>query len=290
MKNEIKCRILTEVKTSIEDGNFRKAEMLLKGYLDFDKTDPEINAILAKIYNQRGNFKEAIGILKVQNINYFCIFKMLADIYIKLEKYDSLYNLWKENKDKNFQDIKTKEQSKYVQNFFRRIQILLKVNTDKKIEIPSRLNYKEQQYLNYNPKKALDHIKTRHTTPDNKPNKKTGSVFYKDYNINQLFFDAARNIDFAKKEENLNCNFPGTFSDKFSDTYIFHYKNIGVSVDGKNLNFFRVATIPNTNNIITMFPTTNRKISNPCYISDEDILDVYNGYNNLDKGHSKKHL
>lgn len=105
MEYNIKMTILNEAKESIENGNINNAESLLKGYLDFNK-DAEVAALLANIYTQRGELKEALEILKGQDSNYFCVFKSLSEIYIKLEKYDKLYNLWKKNKNRNFQDLK----------------------------------------------------------------------------------------------------------------------------------------------------------------------------------------
>ena len=101
--------ILDEVKESIENGDIRKAETLLKGYLDFNN-DTEVASILANIYTGRGELNEALAVLKDQDSNYFCIFKTLSEVYIKLQKYDKLYNLWKKNKNRRFQDIITKEQ------------------------------------------------------------------------------------------------------------------------------------------------------------------------------------
>ncbi len=77
---------------------------------------------------------------------------------------------------------------------------------------------------------------------------------------------ATRNIEFAKREIKLKWD--------FSDTYIFYFKDIGRSEKGLSLNFFRVATIPNTNKIITMFPTFNRKSSSLCRISEQDMLPI----------------
>ena len=86
MGNDIKITILNEAKENIENGDIKKAEILLKGYLDFNN-DAEIATILANIYTGRGQLKEALEILKGQDSNYFCAFKSLSEVYIKLEKY-----------------------------------------------------------------------------------------------------------------------------------------------------------------------------------------------------------
>ena len=62
MEDNIKMKILSEVKDNINNGDIKKAEVLLKGYLDFNN-DPEIASILANIYTGRGDLTEALEIL-----------------------------------------------------------------------------------------------------------------------------------------------------------------------------------------------------------------------------------
>lgn len=268
MENNIKMKILSEVKDNINNGDIKKAEVLLKGYLDFNN-NPEIASILANIYTGRGDLKEALEILKEQDSNYFCIFKSLSEVYIKLEKYDKLYNLWKKNKNRNFQDLKWEKELEKAELYLRRLQVFLKLFVNKKIETPNKLDYKEQQYVKYDYNKALEHIEAKHTSPNDNPNQNTSSIFYSHYDLKEIFLTASRNIEFEKREIKFKWD--------FSDTYIFYFKNIGRSdINGLNVNFFRVATIPNTNKIITMFPVFNRRTSNLCYISKEDMLPICN--------------
>ena len=267
MEYNIKMTILNEAKESIENGNINNAESLLKGYLDFNK-DAEVAALLANIYTQRGELKEALEILKGQDSNYFCVFKSLSEIYIKLEKYDKLYNLWKKNKNRNFQDLKWEKDLIKAERYLRRVQVFLKLFVNKRIETPKKLDYQEQQYVKYDYNRALEHIELRHTSPNNNPNENTSSIFYSHYDLEELFLVATRNIEFEKREIKLKWD--------FSDTYIFYFKDIGRSETGLSLNFFRVATIPNANKIITMFPTFNRKSSGLCHISKQDMLPICN--------------
>ena len=268
MENNIKMTILKEAKECIEAGKISKGEALLKGYLDFNN-DPEISSTLANIYTQRGELKEALEILKSQDSNYFCVFKSLSEVYIKLEKYDKLYNLWKKSKNRNFQDLKREKDLKKAEQYLKREQVFLKLFVNKRIETPKELDYKEQQYVKYDHKKALEHITLRHTSKNNIPTKDTGTIFYKKYDLEELFLAISRNIEFEKREIKLNWD--------FSDTYIFKFANIGISdYDGRNLNFIRVATIPNTNKIITMFPTYNKKSSTVCALQKEDMLPICN--------------
>ena len=279
MENNIKKTILIEAKECIEMGKISKGEVLLKGYLDFNN-DPEISSMLARIYIQRGDLKEALEILKNQDYNYFSIFESLSEVYIKLEKYDKLYNLWKKSKNRNFQDLKKDKDLKKGELYLRRIQVFLKLFVNKNIETPKELDYKEEQYIKYDYNKALEHIKARHTSIDNNPNENTTSIFYNHYDLEELFLSVSRNIEFENREIKNKWD--------FSDTYIFYFKDIGRSEKGLSLNFFRVATIPNTNKIITMFPTFNRKSSSLCYLTKQDMLPICNSIVHTDKVYRTK--
>lgn len=280
MEYNIKMTILNEAKESIESGDIKKAESLLKGYLDFNK-DAEVAALLANIYTQRGELKEALEILKSQDSNYFCVYKSLSEVYIKLEKYDKLYNLWKKNINRNFQDLKREKDLKKAEQYLKRVQVFLILFVNKRIETPKELDYKEQQYVKYDYKKALEHITLRHTSKNNIPTKDTGTIFYNKYDLEELFLAISRNIEFEKREIKLNWD--------FSDTYIFRFANIGISdYDGRKLNFIRVATIPNTNKIITMFPTYNRKSSTVCSLQKEDMLPICNSIIHTDRTYRVK--
>ncbi len=279
MENNIKKTILIEAKECIEMGKISKGEVLLKGYLDFNN-DPEISSMLAKIYIQRGDLKQALEILKNQDYNYFSIFESLSEVYIKLEKYDKLYNLWKKSKNRNFQDLKKDKDLKKGELYLRRIQVFLKLFVNKNIETPKELDYKEEQYIKYDYNKALEHIKERHTSIDNNPNENTTSIFYNHYDLEELFLSVSRNIEFKNREIKNKWD--------FSDTYIFYFKDIGRSEKGLSLNFFRVATIPNTNKIITMFPTFNRKSSSLCYLTKQDMLPICNSIVHTDKVYRTK--
>ena len=280
MENDIKSTILNEARYNIERGNLKKAEVLLKGYLDYNNTDPEISTILAKIYEQRGNLKQAEKILKTKNINYFCVFLELVEIYIKLNQYDKLYILWKENKNRKFQDLKTKREQNDAKYYIRRLQILLKTK-GKDIDIPLSLSYKEEQYLNYDYKKALVHIAKRHTSINNKPNENTSSIFFNNYDLEELLLATSRNIDFTKREIKLDYS--------FSDTYIFNFNKIGRNeYDTKTLNSFRVVTIPNTNKIITMYPFYNKSKLTTCNFTEQDLLAICNPVVHTDRVYKEK--
>ena len=273
-KTNIRQEILLRAKEDIKNGNIKGAESLLKGYLSCFHQDHEISTILAKIYDIQGLYSEAIAVLKNQDSNYFCVFEEQIKIYIRLGSYDKVYRLWKNNKDRNFQDLNTKSKLISARNFLQRTQVFLK-SIGKDIAIPNNLTYKEKQYLSFNYKKTLDHVKVRHTSKDNKPSSNTSSVFLNKYDLEELLLAVSRNIDFNKRELNLSWN--------YSDTYMFHFKNVGCSTTLQTLNYFRVATIPNSNMIITMFPAQKNQSSPICKLSETDLLPICNNIIHTDK-------
>ena len=280
MKENIKTTILKEVKESIEKGDIGKSEYLLKGYLDFNK-DAEVASFLANIYTRRGELKDALTVLKEQDSNYFCVFKSLTEVYIKLEKYEKLYNLWKKNKNRSFQDLKTKKDLEKSKLYLRRVQVFLKLFLDKRIDTPEEMTYKEKQYVKYSSEETLKHVMKRHYSIDNRPNINTGTIFYKKYDLEELLLALSRNIDFSKREIKLKWD--------FSDSYLFRFYNAGISdIDGNTLNYIRVATIPNTNKIITMFPTSNRKSSSLCRISKQEMFPICNDIVHSNKAYKVK--
>ena len=273
-RTNIRQEVLLSAKEDIEKGNIKGAEALLKGYLSCFHQDPEVSTILAKIYDVQGLYPEAIAVLKGQDSNYFCVFEEQIKIYIRLGSYDKVHRLWKNNKDRNFQDLNTKSKLTNARSFLQRTQVFLK-SIGKDINIPNNLTYKEEQYLSFNYKKTLAHVKVRHTSKDNKPNSNTSSVFLNKYDLEELLLAVSRNIDFSKRELNLNWN--------YSDTYMFRFRNIGRSVNLQTLNFFRVATIPNSNKIITMFPAYINQSSPICKLSETDLLPICNNIVHTDK-------
>ena len=273
-QRSIKRNILIEAQGNIKKGNIKTAKLLLKGYLAYENKDAEVSSILAKIYEQEGNLEEALAILENQNYRQFCVFEELIKVYIKLQRYDDVYKLWKKHEDLTFLDIKKRYQHKKVRVYLRRTQILLK-NLGKDVKAPPNLTYKECQYLNYDYIKTIKHVEARHSNTDDKPGKNNTSIFYQRYDLENLIVSAARSLEFEKRELKLDWT--------YSDTYIFKYNDIGCSNNGTNLNYFRVATIPNTNKIITMYPVFKRVSSTPCYLNEKDSIAIYSTSVHSDK-------
>ena len=99
--------------------------------------------------------------------------------------------------------------------------------------------YVEKQITNYNKESAFIHIRSRHKDAyDGK------TRFNSDINIGELY-------DFAisqMTEENM-------LYEDVMDVYSIHYPYVGETDDGQPINHLRIVAVPNTKNIITMYPS-----------------------------------
>ena len=100
-------------------------------------------------------------------------------------------------------------------------------------------SYSESQTINYDEKKAIEHIIDHHILNE------SFSSFNEEINIESLFHDVKTRLD-----EGVVF-----YCDTF-DRYILKYDNIGYE-DEKVINQLEIITIPNTKNIITMYPSKN---------------------------------
>lgn len=100
-------------------------------------------------------------------------------------------------------------------------------------------NYLESQVIEYRSEDAIRHIKAHHQV-----RKKTASNFSKTIDIETLFDD----IKLQMVDENM------VYEDIF-DIYEIDYPNAGYDQDDQLVHKIRVVAIPNTKDIITMYPS-----------------------------------
>lgn len=161
-------------------------------------------------------------------------------IYLKLNEYETVLKLYTELKK---YDYNKKYEYLYKTNS---IELLCnkRLGLDCNIETQT---YADKQIVNYDLKKALEHI-TFHQ--EENENKTLHSVFNNSININDLFVYSLLNL----KEENY-------YSNNVMDIYIMEYPNVG-TVNGESVNYIKVITLPNTKQIITLFPFNKSIIEN----------------------------
>lgn len=115
------------------------------------------------------------------------------------------------------------------------IRTYLELTKNKKLQIKDTMPYKRRQIIEYSEEQAIKHINARHKDGD-------GSQFSEHIDITALFYGIKEKLT----EDRLSLS-------RLMDYYLIDFPNIGVA-DGKITNVLEVVCLPNTKNIITMFP------------------------------------
>ena len=206
-----------EIATSSEDLN-------TKGTASFH---------LGNIMFAKGEFAQAEKLLtdslEVHGEFFVSGYFKLISLYIKQERYDEAQILLNELKEQ-FPSIE--EDISYVLA----TRVLQRKRNEEIIETP--IAYVEKQIINYDKESAIIHIRSRH-----KDSYDGKTKFTDNESIRDLY-------DFAltqMTEDNM------VYEDVM-DVYSVHYPNIGETDDGQPLNHFRIVAVPNTKDIITMYP------------------------------------
>lgn len=110
---------------------------------------------------------------------------------------------------------------------------------------PEDLSYAVKQTLKYKSKWAIKHIKEHLSEDDTKD---VHTLFNENVNIESLFFEVREKI---QNTEVLNRN--------FTDKYIIETSCIVGCIDGYETNFVTVVTLPESKDILTMYPVVPTK-------------------------------
>ena len=229
-------RIIDEViaKAYTRKNDYKKA---LEQYNNIDTDEKNRNLNLGKIELLKGNFKKAeeyYSSLNVQldDINvYYEEFYRLALIKFRLKKYDEVEEIL---------DIFELNMQKYeITNIkYELDRIRLYINLLKNNSVDSyKMTYSEKQILSYNEKEAIKHIINHHV------DKVKASRFNDNINIEELIKDVKNKLT----KDNVTY-------DSLFDKYVLKYRDIGYGMDNESIHQLMVLTLPNTKDIITMYP------------------------------------
>ena len=228
------------------DEFLKKCDEYLFNYSD----DINVRFMKAKSNRIKGNFDMAIYDLKYilnNNIDKYAIVELYY-IYYHLGKYkealELLPNLY-ENKLIKTHSLAISE-----------LVMKKSLGYDVTFKEGSRSDYIKFQIVDYDKEKALDHIK-RHEIINDIEKDIIQSYFIDDLNIEYLYDLITENLQNNKKVN----------KDEVLDVYYFGISNIGV-YKNQNCNYIKVVAIPDTTNIITIYPTLNVDSE---YISDMNI-------------------
>ncbi|MBP3461310.1 MAG: hypothetical protein J6K21_02760 [Bacilli bacterium] len=170
-------------------------------------------------------------------------------ILIKQEKYKEAYELFK-----IVSNIKLNIES---DNLERMILIYLNKKLNLNIDIKCN-HYIEKLIVEYNKEVVIKHI-SKHKYYDS--NKSIHTLFNHGIDIEKIYDFAYNNIS----EENYIDN-------NFTDCYILRYNNVGINEKGV-YNYLKVVTLPNSKEIITIYPCDNIHINNIIYNEEINTLE-----------------
>lgn len=152
----------------------------------------------------------------------------LAYIAIREEDYDTCYQL--------IERATKLELNQELQKSIEKLKLYVDIKTKKRI-LKENMLYSEQQMLDYNEKKAIDYIKKQHA-------KSASQEFSSGVNIEDIFYHSKEKIKLITP--NINC---------LTDNYILTMPKIGY-VNGISTDQIKVICLPNTDSIISIYPTT----------------------------------
>ena len=212
-------------------------EKALETYKDesFNELDRKMRIGFLEL--EKGNFKKAeeyLDLLDIEkedvnkNINEFY---RLALVKLRLGKYDEVLNILN-----IFDELGTRREIKEMKYEFDRMRLLIDIKLGNKLE-DREYSYSEMQIISYDKQRAIEHIKDHHLIKENI------SKFNDEDQIILLF-------DEVQKELTSN----NIIYDSSYDKYVVKIKNVGSSKTDNVINQLFVLTVPNTKNIITMYP------------------------------------
>ena len=231
--NKIKDKVnKLKIRTYIKKMDFFSASELINNLKDLN----EKSLFLIKMEIAKYNFLEAENLIQKITINestelYVDYLYLKIIIYFRLNKINEFNELY--NKFINM------ERPKIFEYIFEVNLLKLIVDSNNNIEFKKRTNYTylENQAMKYSKTSALRHIIKHHFTDA------YVSYFNNDINVENLFETISNKFSDSLK-----------ICDEYQDKYIIDYPNVGYDLDGNICNQLVVICIPNTHNIVTMYP------------------------------------
>ena len=212
-----------------------------KNYLNEYPNDVSAYLYYAIMLIKLGLLDEALEVLNLEVVltsnNFYNIRKRgyaIIKILISQEKYEECYQYLLENNHLFSGD----DELNLLVLFLKKRLNLLTFNYD------LTKSYIENQIISYQEELALNHIVLNHK---NQGYLETKSQFNPDFPIREVF----------SKIKNLLPNENRIYDELVVDYYIFKCNNNGRS-GSKSVNYIKVITLVNTNQIITMFPMNNQ--------------------------------
>lgn len=226
-----KKRIYMKIKELYKNNKYYALVKEATLYLELYPNDVQVRFMRAKVYRHLSKFEECIDDLKY-NLSFdeqgYSLTELFY-VYYYLNMYEEALKLLPilyENRIINAHSLSISE-------LVMKKQLGIEVNVKK----GARCDYIKEQILDYNEDVVLEHIN------EHKYNKEEKCRFNDNVNLNYLFNLIRSNVDNTKKSN----------TEEILEVHYFPISNIGYD-DNSICNFVKVVVIPNTNNIISMYP------------------------------------
>ncbi len=202
-----------------------------------EKKDGKIAFNMGMLDFKEGKFNDAASnLIKSSHNRRYRKPSIINLIYIHIRKKDfKNANYYYEKAIKESIFSKDKEEAL-------KIKVILDKERNKHIKLEDSYSYSLGQYINYDEKEAYEHIEKNHYGEDF-----DRSVFNDDINLEELILDVKTKIVPEKRE-----------LQGLADCYYIEMDNVGKTREGEECNVIKVIVIPDTRNIITMYPISNR--------------------------------
>lgn len=227
---------------------YQTAKKYLIEYVENYPQDISAKSLLSKILIQLEEYEEAEVLLKnciKHHPEHMVFVKNMIILYMEQEEYEKAYKYYKQLDYDICIELNERFTAKLI---VLRVLLWHKLNLDYKMS--KEEGYLLKQYKEYNKDLALDHICENHLESEkNKIDIDKNYLFYKSKEeIEELYDKASIAIKTgAKRLPKLDM----------LDFYDFKYKEAGKN-NNEYTNAFRVVTIKNTNQIITMYPVNDK--------------------------------
>lgn len=263
--------ILELAKTNYKMGNVEEAHNLCIRLKENKNTFfGDVDILLGNIYSAKGNLERAeqhylnalknrgkfiekaalfnLGNLNMQKGDY----PLAKKYYQEVTKHQQLYKapayfqlLYLSIREEDYQnchkiiaELEQLELNSSMKESIEKVKLYLDVKRKAKIKLSRIHNYTDEQIINYSEEKALNFITS---------NKKRDVSFNEEIDQSTLFYSIKSKLTADK----LTIN-------SLMDSYLIEYPSIGYRQDEK-LNDLRVICLPNTKDIITMYPDSRVK-------------------------------
>lgn len=226
--------------------------------------DNIVNFLYGILYSNMQEYDKSIEYFKAINTTNKYIYheslNRLGCVYVKINEFEKSLECFTKLKELDVckrHDIECITALTYLQK-------KLKLNYTEDIN-----KYSTKQIINYSKEEAIEHIKKH---KEEQKDKIIHSVFSPDIDVEELFDYASNHIG----DDNFKYN-------NLMDVYLLEYPNVGID-KGHNINYLTVVTLPNSKDIITMYPyksVTEKNNLNKSKVKKMSRIDKFNQKYNM---------